>query len=231
MASSPPRPVRPSPATTWSCLTVVYGLDVVAVGIAQEHSVITRVVLGPFARPVQYFRPGRDGGVVHRIHGLAVGRAERHVQFPGLGSGGRPQPELGHAVRAGQADDDGVTVREAHRLAHPDRGEGAQVEVQGGVDILHLKTDVIKHGRSLATSYDIPAVTDRVAHYPGGRIEIAQFAIPARARRDPAGRVPGPVRGADADRRARYRSVHRSGGHGAHPAARRGPLPGLAPGR
>ncbi len=142
-------------------LAVVDGLDVVAVGIAQEHGVVAGVVLRPLARSVQHFHPGRHGGIVHGVHRLPVGRPEGDVQFPGLGAGGRAQPEHGNAVGVGQADHDGFAVREAHRLAHPDRGEGPEVEVERRLDVLRLQADVIKHGRSLATGYDIAAATDR----------------------------------------------------------------------
>jgi hypothetical protein len=70
-------------------LAVVDGLDVVAVGIAQEHGVVAGVVLRPLARSVQHFHPGRHGGIVHSVHRLPVGRPEGDVQFPGLGSGRR----------------------------------------------------------------------------------------------------------------------------------------------
>jgi hypothetical protein len=80
-------------------LAVVYGRHVGAVGIAQEHSVITGVALGP--------------------------------------------------------------LPEADRLAQPDRGESAQVEVEGRLDVLHLEADVIKQVRSLATSYEIQACASR----------------------------------------------------------------------
>src|SRR5580704_4364795 len=60
-------------------LAVVDGLDVVAVGVAQVDAVVAGVVLRPLARGVQHFRPGRRGGVVHRVHRIAVGRPEGHV--------------------------------------------------------------------------------------------------------------------------------------------------------
>jgi uncharacterized membrane protein YgaE (UPF0421/DUF939 family) len=132
---------------------VVDGLDVVAVGIAQEDAVVAGVVLRPFAGRVQHLCPGRHGGLVHRVDRGPVGRAEGDVQFPGLVPGGRAQPEVGYAVGAGQADDEAVAVREAHRLAHPDRGEGAQVEVEGGLDVASLQADVVEHGWSLTTGY------------------------------------------------------------------------------
>ena len=142
-------------------LAVVDGLDVVAVRVAQEDGVIAGVVLRPLARGVQHLHPGRDGGLVHRVHRAPAGRPEGHVQLPGLGAGGRAQPEHGNAVGAGQADHDGLAGREAHRLVHPDRGEGAEVEIERLLDVLHLQADVIKHGRSLTAGYDIAAAADR----------------------------------------------------------------------
>jgi hypothetical protein len=133
---------------------VVDGLDVVAVGIAQEDAVVAGVVFRPFAGRVQHLCPGRHGGLVYRVDRVPVGRAEGDVQFPGLVPGGRAQPEVGYAVGAGQADDEAVAVREAHRLAHPDRGEGAQVEVEGGLDVASLQADVVEHGWSLTTGCD-----------------------------------------------------------------------------
>ena len=41
------------------------------------------------------------GGLVHGVDGVAVGCLEGHVQFPGLGAGGRAQPEHRDAIRAG----------------------------------------------------------------------------------------------------------------------------------
>jgi uncharacterized membrane protein YgaE (UPF0421/DUF939 family) len=133
---------------------VVDGLDVVTVGIAQEDAVVAGVVLRPFTGRVQYLHPGRHGGLVHRVDRRPVGRAEGNMQFPGLVPGGRAQPEVGYAVGTGQADDEAVAVREAHRLAHPDPGEGAQVEVEGGLDVASLQADVIEHGWSLTTGCD-----------------------------------------------------------------------------
>jgi uncharacterized membrane protein YgaE (UPF0421/DUF939 family) len=140
-----------------SRLSVVDGLDVVAVRVAQEHAVVAGVVLGPLARGVQHLRSGRHGGRVHSVHCLSVGGPEGHVQLPGLGAAGRDQPEIGRAAGAGQADHEGPADREAHRLAHADGGERAQVEGQRLLDVLDLNADVIKHGRSLTAGYDIAA--------------------------------------------------------------------------
>ena len=73
------------------------------------------------------------------------------------GLGRRAQPEHGNAVGAGQTHHDGLAVREAHRLVHPDRGEGAEVEIERLLDVLHLQADVIKHGRSLTAGSDMAA--------------------------------------------------------------------------
>ena len=144
-------------------LAVVDGLDIVAVRVAQEDGVVAGVILRPLARGVQHLCPGRHGGLVYRIHRAPVGRPEGHVQFPGLGAGGRAQPEHGNAVGAGQADEDGLADREAHRLVHPDRGESAEVEIERLLDVLHLQADVIKHGRSLTAGYDIAAADRALA--------------------------------------------------------------------
>jgi uncharacterized membrane protein YgaE (UPF0421/DUF939 family) len=135
-------------------LAVVDGLDVVAVQVAQEHPVVARVVLRELTRGVQHLDTGRHRGLVHRVHRGAVGGLEGDVEFPGLGAGGRPEPEDRLAVGAAQADHDGLAVREAHHLVHPDRAEGAEVEVERLLDVLDLQADVIKHGRSLAAGSD-----------------------------------------------------------------------------
>ncbi len=49
------------------------GLDVVAVGIANERPEVVLVVLGPQPRLVQHFSPVSDGDVEERLHGGAVG--------------------------------------------------------------------------------------------------------------------------------------------------------------
>ena len=69
-----------------------------------------------------------------------------------------------------------------------------------------------------------------VANYPGGRIEIAQLAVPARARGQPARPLPGAARRAEPDRRGQYRPVYRPGRDRPGAPPRRGPLHGPAPG-
>src|SRR5690348_8835837 len=140
-------------------LAVVDRLDVVAVRIAQEHPVVARVVLRELTRGVQHLDTGRHRRLVYRVHRGAVRGLEGDVEFPGLGAGGRAQPEHRLAVGAAEADHNGLAGREAHDLAHPDRGEGAEVEVERLLHVLDLQTDVIKHGRSLTGGYDIAAQT------------------------------------------------------------------------
>ncbi len=166
-----------------SGLAVVDGFDVVAVQVAQEHAVIPGMVLRPLARGVQHFHPGRHGRLVHGVHRLPVGRPEGHVQFPGLGASGRAQPEHGNAVGAGQADHDGVAVREAHRLAHPDRGEGAQIEIERLLDVPHLQADVIKHVGRLATGYDVAVAADRIRQAVIGGRPLGRHGARAQASR------------------------------------------------
>jgi uncharacterized membrane protein YgaE (UPF0421/DUF939 family) len=143
-------------------LPVVDGLDVVAVQVAQEHPVVARVVLRELTRGVQYLDPGRHGSLVHGVHRRAVRSLEGDVEFPGLGAGGRAEPEHRLAVGTAQADRDGLAVREAQHLVHPDRGEGAEVEVERLLHVLDLQADVIKHGRSLTRGHDVSAETSSV---------------------------------------------------------------------
>src|SRR5581483_11185233 len=136
-------------------LSVVDGFDVVAVQVAEEHPVVARVVLGELTRGVQHLDSGRDGDLVHGVDRRAVGSLEGDVQFPGLGAGGRPQPENRLAVGAAQADHDGLPVREAHDLPYPDRAERTKVEVERLLDVLDLQADVIKHAPTLTGATDI----------------------------------------------------------------------------
>ena len=82
---------------------VVHGLDVVAVGIAEEDAVVARVVLGPDPRLVQDLRPRRPGRGEDLVDGLAGRRGERQVHRPVARALHRPEPQLREAVRAAQA--------------------------------------------------------------------------------------------------------------------------------
>ena len=104
---------------------MAHGLYVVAVEVAQEHAVVAGVVLGKLTRGVQHLRAGDPSGLVDRVNGAPVGGVEGQVQFPGLGAVGWTEPEVWEAVGPGQTDDEGVALRKAHHLAHPDRDEGA----------------------------------------------------------------------------------------------------------
>jgi uncharacterized membrane protein YgaE (UPF0421/DUF939 family) len=70
-----------------------------------------------------------------------------------------------------------------------------------------------------------------VGNYPGGRLEIARFAVPARARRKPAAGLPRAAWGADPARGGQDRHVRRSRRGRAWAGPGRGPLRRLAPGR
>jgi hypothetical protein len=50
---------------------VVDGFDVVAVWVADEHAVVTGVILGPHSRFVQHLGTGRDGGISECVYRLA----------------------------------------------------------------------------------------------------------------------------------------------------------------
>ena len=55
------------------------GLDVVAVGVADEGAEVVLVVLGPQARLVQHLGAVGDGDVEERLHGGPVGGGEGDV--------------------------------------------------------------------------------------------------------------------------------------------------------
>ena len=69
-----------------------------------------------------------------------------------------------------------------------------------------------------------------VANYPGDRTEASWPAVRARARGQPAVRVPGPAGCADADRRGENRHVRRSRRGRTRAGSRRRPVHGAAPG-
>ncbi|SQD95854.1 hypothetical protein FMEAI12_3350029 [Parafrankia sp. Ea1.12] len=138
-----------SPSTS-----VMDGLDVVAVEIAEEHRVVAGVILRPLAWRVKHLDARAERGLVDGVDGLPVSRMERQVQLPCLGTRRRAEPEGGHPVRTGEPDDGGPLERDAHRLAHPERGEHREIEGEGGLDVTDLDTNVIKHGHTVATAYD-----------------------------------------------------------------------------
>ena len=86
---------------------------------------------------------------MHRIDRRAIGSTKGDVQLSRLGASSRAEPEAGDTIRTGQTHDDAVTLREAHRLAHPDRGEHPQVEGERGVDVSHLHAEMIEHAQTL----------------------------------------------------------------------------------
>ena len=77
---------------------MAHGLHVVAIEVAQEHTVVAGVVLGKLTRGVQHLRASDQSGLVDRVNGAPVGGVEGQVQFPGLGAVGWTEPEVGEAV-------------------------------------------------------------------------------------------------------------------------------------
>jgi hypothetical protein len=57
------------------------GLDVVAVGVADERAVVAGVILRPELWRVQRLRANLEGGVVERLHGVGIVGEEREMRF------------------------------------------------------------------------------------------------------------------------------------------------------
>ena len=156
----------------------MHGLDVVAVGIAEEAAVVAGVVLRPDPRLVQDLRrrtpslrrrpastASRDGAVSARCTGRLPG--------PSIGA----EPQLGHAVRAAQADDRPfrvLSMRIASRTPHG--GEHPRVEGGRGVDVGALQGQVVEHARDASAG-------DRHRHPAGA--PAAKSDASCRTRRPP----------------------------------------------
>ncbi|HUP02065.1 MAG TPA: hypothetical protein VM737_11160 [Gemmatimonadota bacterium] len=116
-------------------------LDVVAVGIEHVRAVVVLVVLGadpgwPVVRPAR-----RESGLVERVHGPAIGRAEGEM-------GGRArvaplgEPEVEPPLRRAEADV--PAARHPDRVA--ERCQGLLVESPGPGEVADLEPDVVEHG-------------------------------------------------------------------------------------
>ena len=108
----------------------MHGLDVVAVEVPEEHSVVPRVVLRPFPRGVQHPRAGRHGRGMHGVYRLPVRSSKGEVDLASLWSGCRAQPEAGYPVGAGQTHHKGSVDGDAHGLPDAERLEHLQIELQ-----------------------------------------------------------------------------------------------------
>ena len=135
---SPPTPRRRSGSAGGGA--VAHGLDVVPVGIEHEGAVVARVVDLAHAGAAVVARPGRESGLVERVHGRAVRSGERHVR--GLGPSARPEPELGLAVRPVAHH-----LRELEQPLHPQRHQRGVVERLGRIEVGGSDHDVVQHGR------------------------------------------------------------------------------------
>ena len=116
-------------------------LDVVAVGIVDEGSVIVGVVLGPNPWLVEDLSPGVDRRLEERSYGGSVRRGEGEVRFAeSLPARCRADPEIGHRSDA-EADD----IPEVHHPHTSDRGQDDVVERSAGVEVRTLDGHVVEH--------------------------------------------------------------------------------------
>ena len=120
---------------------VAHGLDVVAVGIANEGAVVVGVVLGPDPRLVQHLGPDALGGGEERPHRIPVGGGEGDVRLAkAFACGSRPQPEVRHG-----RDPIPDHLPEVHDPLAADSGEHGVVEAGAGGHVRALDREVIEH--------------------------------------------------------------------------------------
>jgi hypothetical protein len=124
---------------------VAHSLNVVAIKIADEHSVVAGVVLRPESRRMQDVRAGCNGRCVHPVDRVPIGRAEGYVRFAPGGPGFGTEPKVRKAVRSRDADDRAVLARIPHRLLEAKISEHSQIKCRGGVDVGGLQSDVVQH--------------------------------------------------------------------------------------
>lgn len=127
---------------------VAHDLDVVAVGITYEGTVVVRVVLGPETRFVKHFCSRLGRGIKERSYDRAIRRSECDVAltkaFAGLSW---PDPEL--RIRINPETDD---VTEVHDATGSERREHAVVERSTRPRVGTLNRQMIEHGDILWTS-------------------------------------------------------------------------------
>src|SRR5215467_14775 len=120
---------------------VTDGLDVVAVGVADEGSVVAGVVLRPHARLVQDLRTAGGGGLEEGVHRRAVRRGEGDVRLAEAVPGGlAADPEIRHGWHAVP---DGLA-----EVQHPpaaERGQDGVVEGGAGRQVSALDRNMIEH--------------------------------------------------------------------------------------
>lgn len=112
-----PPSLRRSPTAGDSVLfgDVTSGFDVVAVWVANERSVVTRVVNGPQLRFVEHFASGGHSNVKEGSHGGSIVGGERDVDRPvGLALIEHTEPQ-GRAVTDPETDH----VTEIHQSLAP----------------------------------------------------------------------------------------------------------------
>lgn len=125
-----------------------YGLDVVAIGIADEGTEVAGVILGPDPRCVQRFRAECDRGVMERADLVVPGGFEGEVNGrPHLPITGVFDPEVRFAV---SAIADGVA--DVHLPAVAQHGQDGVVEPTGLGEVRADDSEVISHSVILASA-------------------------------------------------------------------------------
>lgn len=125
---------------------VADGFDVVAIWVADEGTVVVRVVLGPDARLMEHVGVSIDRGLEERPHGAPVGCRERDMRLAeALAGGPRANPEL-WAGRHAEADG----IPKIHHAPPADRSEHGVVERSARGYVSALDGKMIQHEAILA---------------------------------------------------------------------------------
>jgi len=120
------------------------GLDIVAVRVTDEGTVVAGVVFGPDAGRMQYLGADRGRLSEKPVDGLPADRAERDVRLAEAITGRlRPDPELGGG-RDAVPDD----VSEVHDPSAAERGQHGVVENLAGGHVRALYGEMIDHTRA-----------------------------------------------------------------------------------
>jgi hypothetical protein len=144
---------------------VADGLDVVAVGVADEPAVVTGMVFRPVPRLVQDLGAGADRHLDERADRGPIRRSERDVRLAEPFAGRpRADPEVGCPSEA-VADD----VAEVEDSGAAKRSQDLVVERRAGRDVGTLDGQVIEHAGHLraARRWGHPEYLTRAP--PGGR--------------------------------------------------------------
>ncbi len=111
---------------------MVYGLDVVAVGVEDVRRVVPRVI-GPLARRAVVAASGSDRGLVEAVDRPAIGSLEREVEIGRRRSVGADEELVGGEPAVALPED-----------AEPERLERTRVEALARFEIPHPQMDVVE---------------------------------------------------------------------------------------